>query len=149
MQRRIIRVRDIMHQRYCRFDGRTTVTQAVAGIRDSGGEAAIVEKRHPDDELGFVLLSDIAQKVMAKNKAPDRVSLYEIMAKPVISVRPEMDVRYCARLFHQVGLSTAPVVNGEGVVVGIVSYRELVLDGLWPELEGDVLEKTHGSGEQS
>ena len=135
MQRRTIRVRDIMHQRFCILDGRTAVTDAVREVRETGGEAALIKKRDDDDELGLVQLSDIAKKVMAKNKAPERVSLYEIMAKPVIGVRPDMDVRYCARLFHNFGLSAAPVLDGAGEVLGWVSYRELVLDGLWFETE--------------
>jgi CBS domain-containing protein len=57
------------------------------------------------------------------------VNVYEIMSKPVIPVDPDMDVRYVARLFESFGLSNAPVVeNGE--VIGIVSYTELVFDGL-------------------
>lgn len=135
MLRKVIRVRDIMHQRFVRMDGQATVAQAVAEIRVSGGEAAIVEKRTPDDELGLVLLSDIAKKVMADNRAPSRVSLYEIMAKPVLSVRPQMDVRYCARLFHRFGLSLAPVIDGNEEVLGVIGYRQLVLDGLWEETE--------------
>lgn len=135
MHRKVIKVQQIMHQRFVRMDGQDTVAEAVKRIRESGGEAAIVEKRNPDDELGLVLLSDIAKKVMSANRAPERVSLYEIMAKPVLSVRPEMDVRYCARMFHQFGLGLAPVVDGAGEVKGVVSYRELVLDGLWEETE--------------
>lgn len=137
MSRRVIRVKDIMHQSYCRLDGRTTVTQAVQTVRDSGAQAVVVDKRHDDDEFGLVLLSDVAKKVMAKNRAPDRVSLYEIMAKPVVAVRPAMDVRYCARLFHHFGLGCAPVMEGEEIV-GLVGYRELVLDGLWTETEGEL-----------
>ena len=40
-----------------------------------------------------------------------------------------MDVRHCARLFDRFGLSNAPVVE-HGEVIGIVSYKELVFDGL-------------------
>ena len=40
-----------------------------------------------------------------------------------------MDIRYCARLFDNFGLSVAPVI-GVGKVVGIVSYHEIVLNGL-------------------
>jgi Mg/Co/Ni transporter MgtE len=40
-----------------------------------------------------------------------------------------MDVRHCARLFERFGLSNAPVVE-DGKVLGIVSYNELVFDGL-------------------
>ena len=55
------------------------------------------------------------------------------MAKPVIAVRPDMDIRYCARLFGQFGISHAPVVE-EDEVIGVVSYYLLVLEGL-PDLD--------------
>jgi predicted transcriptional regulator len=51
------------------------------------------------------------------------------MAKPVISVRPEMSIRHCARLFERCGISHAPVIEDDKVV-GIVSYYLLVLGSL-------------------
>lgn len=54
------------------------------------------------------------------------------MSKPVIGVSPDMDVRYCARLFERFGLSSAPVID-EGKVIGVVGYKELVLDGILVE----------------
>jgi predicted transcriptional regulator len=76
-----------------------------------------------------VLLADIAKKVLAKDRAPSRVNLYEIMSKPVLAVDPEMDIRYCARLFDQFGLSTAPVIRDK-TIIGVVTYYEIVLQGL-------------------
>ena len=71
--------------------------------------------------------------MIARDRAPERVNVYEIMAKPVISVRPDMDIRYCARLFERSGISHATVVEDDEVV-GIVSYYLLVLEGL-PDLD--------------
>jgi CBS domain-containing protein len=51
------------------------------------------------------------------------------MTKPVVTVGPEMDIRYAARLFDRFGLSRAPVVD-KGKVVGIVSFTDMVLKGL-------------------
>ena len=82
-----------------------------------------------DDEPGIVVLADIADQVLARDRAPDRVNLYEIMTKPVIGVDPAMNIRYCARLFSRFGLSTAPVVENRDIV-GVVTYREMVLKGL-------------------
>ena len=98
-------------------------------MRENKAEVVIVKKRHEHDALGIVLLSDVAKKVLAKDRAPERVNVYEIMSKPVIPVEPDLDVRYCARLFERFGLSNAPVVEN-GKVIGIVSYPELVFDGL-------------------
>ena len=48
------------------------------------------------------------------------------------TVKPEMDIRYCARLFDRFELSRAPVAE-DGKVVGIVSFTDMVLRGLLPE----------------
>ena len=98
-------------------------------MKESDVRALIGAKRHDDDAYGIVLLSDMAKKVLAQNRSPDRVSLYEIMSKPVVWVEPEMDIRYCARLFDNFGLAIAPVVD-HGEVIGVVSYHEIVLNGL-------------------
>ncbi|MBV1931398.1 MAG: CBS domain-containing protein [Porticoccaceae bacterium] len=118
-----------MHEKHIELDGMATVTEALEAMKESRAEVVIIKKRSENDAFGILLLSDIAKKVLAKDRAPDRVNIYEIMSKPVVPVDPEMDVRYCARLFDQFGLSNAPVMV-DGKVVGIVSYSELVFDGL-------------------
>jgi predicted transcriptional regulator len=67
--------------------------------------------------------------VLARDRSPERVNVYEIMSKPVVGVNPAMDIRYCARLFEKFGLSMAPVIE-QGKVVGLVSYNDLVLKGM-------------------
>ena len=124
-----VRVSDIMSTRYQTVDGMMTVAEAIEKLKADNSIALIVEKRHDNDEYGIVLLRDIANEVLAKDRAPERVNVYEIMSKPVIQVTPNMDIRYCARLFDRFGLERAPVVeNGE--ILGIVSYHVLVLRGL-------------------
>jgi predicted transcriptional regulator len=51
------------------------------------------------------------------------------MSKPVVSVDPQMDIRYCARLFENFGLGRAPVIE-DGKVIGIVGYTDIVLRGV-------------------
>ena len=130
MRKNTILVRDVMHERHLELDGIATIKQALDAMKANKAEVVIVNKRHPHDALGILLLSDIVKKVLANDKAPDRVNIYEIMSKPVIPVDPELDVRHCARLFDRFGLSSAPVV-ADGKVLGIVSYNELVFDGLY------------------
>ncbi len=129
MERKIIKARDVMHEKHLELDGRATVSQALQAMRGDKADVVIVKKRNEHDALGILLLSDIAKKVLAKDRAPDRVNIYEIMSKPVIPIDPDMDVRYAARMFDRFGLSNAPVVEN-GQVIGIVSYNELVFEGL-------------------
>ena len=123
------RVRDVMTDRFVLVDGLTTVADALAKLRAREVPALVVDRRTPDDEYGIVLLSDIARQVLAKGRAPERVNVYEIMSKPVLSVPSTMDIRYCARLFDKFGLTLAPVIDG-GPVLGVVTYNDMVLRGL-------------------
>ena len=128
-----IRVREVMKHQVDMVDGLTTVADALRQMKHVETKTLIVHKRHKNDEYGIVLMSDIARHVLAQNHSPERVNVYEIMSKPVIGVDPEMDIRYCARLFNKFGLGRAPVID-KGEIVGIVSYTDMVTRGLCREI---------------
>jgi predicted transcriptional regulator len=128
-ERKVIRARDVMKNEYDIIDGRVTVMEALRTMRHVETKSLIVDKRHDDDEFGMVLISDIAREVLAKDRSPDRVNVYEIMTKPLLTVDPDMDIRYCARYFEKFKLSRAPVVE-DRKVIGIISYTDMVLKGL-------------------
>lgn len=128
-----ILVRKAMRADVTYIDGRKNVLDALRAMRDGKCTSIVVEKRSDHDEPGILTLADIAKKVIAMDRAPERVHVFEIMTKPVISVNPNMDIRYCARLFQQFGIRRAPVIEG-GKVVGMISYYHLVLEAL-PELD--------------
>ena len=128
-ERTITRVRDVMKAQFDMVDGLATVAEAMKAMVHIETKCLIVRKRHADDEYGIVTLADIARQVLAVDRAPERVNIYEIMTKPVIQVSPDMDIRYCARLFSRLDINRAPVVE-DGRVIGIVGYTDLVLKGL-------------------
>ncbi len=128
-ERSIVRVRDVMKSNFRLVDGMSTVAEALNTMLEVESMALVVQKRNADDEFGMVMLSDIARQVLAEDKAPARVNIYEIMSKPVIEVKPEMDIRYCARLFGRFRISRA-LVTEEGKAVGVVSYTDMVIKGM-------------------
>ncbi|MGB5289895.1 MAG: CBS domain-containing protein [Lysobacterales bacterium] len=130
----IVRVRDVMKTELDIVDGMLTVTEALKSMKYPDTRTLIVDKRHEDDEYGVVMFRDMAKKVLARDHSPNRVNIYEIMTKPLISVRPDMDVRYCTRLFDRFGLSRAPVIEDQKII-GLVSYSDIVLKGLTQEME--------------
>jgi CBS domain-containing protein len=126
----LIRVKDVMKTDFGTIDGVATVADALTKMKTLKTAVLIVNKRNEDDEYGMLTSGDIARHVLAKDRAPDRVNVYEIMSKPVISVHPDMDIRYCSRLFANYNLVRAPVLENNKVV-GMVSPNSLVLDGLY------------------
>lgn len=131
--KKVIRVKDVMKTNFDIVDGMITVSEALKKMKHIETKTLIVNKRDDNDEYGVVLLGDIAKQVLAKDRSPDRVNVYEVMAKPVITVDPNMDIRYCARLFENFGLSRAPVVEC-GKMIGIISFTDMVLRGMVSEL---------------
>lgn len=122
-------ISEVMTTDFLIVDGLATVADALDLMRKYDAHFVLVDKRDDNDEYGIVLVSDIAKQVLAQNRAPGRVNIYEIMSKPVLCVQPDMNIRYCARLFERFGVSTAPVVRA-GKVLGVATYDRLVLKGL-------------------
>lgn len=125
----IIRVKEVMKPEFVLVDGLSTVQEGIQMLLKENAHTLFIKPRSEDDEYGIVVLADIAQKVLAQHKAPERVNLYEIMTKPIIGVDPEMDTRYCARLFSRFGLSVAPVIENRKII-GVVTYNNIVLHNL-------------------
>ena len=109
-ERRWVAVSEVMHRDVTEIDGNITVLEALKIMHDVEATSLIVKRRHEKDEYG--------------------------MAKPVVWVRPEMAIRYCARLFEKFGIGHAPVINGDHKVVGIISYYGIALKSL-PFLESE------------
>ncbi len=127
--KKIVRVRDVMKTAYITIDGVATVAEAVKMMKENKTSVLIVNKRTSDDEYGMILAGDIARDVLSQDRSPERVNVYEIMHKPVIAVHPDMDIRYCSRLFARYNLVRAPVIDNREII-GMVSPISLVLDGM-------------------
>ena len=132
--RKLVRVADVMKTKVDMIDGMTTVADALREMKHVETKTLIINKRNENDEYGMLLISDISKKLLAMDRSPERTNVYEIMSKPVMTVHPEMDIRYCARLFDRFGLSRAPVLDPHHNILGVVSHTDMVLKGLTSEL---------------
>ena len=122
-------VKDVMKADYATIDGGATVKEALNEMNRLQTTVLVVNKRNEHDEYGLILVSNIAEQVLAKDRAPSRVNVYEVMTKPAICVDPDMDIRYCSRLMSSLKLMRILVVK-DNALLGMVSPRSLVLDGL-------------------
>jgi len=126
-EHRYIPVQEVITHNLHRITPLATVDQAMAMMREHGVSSLVVDRRDEKDEFGLLVVSDIARDVIAENRAPGRVNVYEIMSKPVLNLAAEMDIRYAVRLLVKFGLSRALVVDHDRHPVGIVTLRDMVL----------------------
>ncbi|MDF1528376.1 MAG: CBS domain-containing protein [Sedimenticola sp.] len=131
-----VSVRDVMKTEFGLIEGSATIYEALLIMKKLRTSVLVVNKRHDDDEYGLLLVSDIARLVLANDRSPKRVNVYEVMNKPAVYVEPDMDIRYCSRLFARFDLVRALVVDNKKIL-GTISPNLLVLDGLFYGLENE------------
>lgn len=126
-EKRTIRVGDVMGSNLYTIDRLATVAEAMALMKRHEVSSLAVDRRDDDDEFGLLVVADIAREVIAQNRAPERVNVYEIMSKPVLTLPSAMLARYAVRLLVRFELSRAVVVDYERHPLGMVTLRDLVL----------------------
>lgn len=123
----VIRVRDVMTASLRTIDATATIKEAIDDFNASHVSSLVVPRRNDADELGLVTVRDIATKVIAEGQSVERVYVYEVMRKPVLTVDAAMNVKYAVRLLTRFGLSRAVVVDQDREPIGMVTIRDMVL----------------------
>jgi len=126
-ERTYIKVSDVMNPTVEVIDRTATVTDAIQRLRNLKVSSLIVERRDESDEFGVITINDIASEVIVPDRSPDRVNVYEVMSKPVLTLPAEMNIKYAVRILVKFGPSRAIVVDHERLPVGIVTIRDMVL----------------------
>jgi len=119
-------VSEIMNPNVKMVDGLISTVEAMAMMREEKNGSLIVDKRDEHDEYGLISIGDLSAKVIVPDVAPERVSAYQVMTKPVLSVESDMNIRYAIRLLTRFKISRALVLK-DGKAVGIVALRDMVL----------------------
>jgi len=115
---------DVMHKDVVYIDGKKTVAEAVRLMRDKKVSSLIVNRRGVEDAFGIVTRKDVVSKVVDPGKDPAKVKVFEIMSKPLITVSPGLQLKYCARLFNASGIRRAVVFDGKEII-GILSNTDI------------------------
>lgn len=122
---------DVMTTQIASIRGSASVADAVQLMREKGVHCLIVERRTETDAYGILTETDIVYHVAAYGKDPKTVRVFEIMTKPCITVNPDLEVEYVARLFAMTGIRRAPVIQGQ--LLGIISTTDILQKGNFVE----------------
>jgi CBS domain-containing protein len=120
----MLKVADVMTQDVATIRSSATVAEAVDLMNARGWRSLIVDRQDAQDSYGMISETDIAYKIIAKNKNPHQVKVAEVMTKPCISVKPDLSLVHVAQLFAEHGLARAPVIQDK--LLGIISITDLL-----------------------
>ena len=98
---------------------------AKAMVEHDCGEIPIVRSSSDKSLLGVVTDRDIVCRLVAQGRNPVDEAAEACMSTPVVSVRESTPVEDCAKLMEDHQIRRVPVVNGGGMVCGIVSQADI------------------------
>ena len=107
------------------IEGVTKVSEALEMMNQKKINAILIEPRSEMDVYGIMTRRDIARKVIGQRRKLHETHVYEIMAKPVLSVPPSMPIPYAARHLTNFNVSYATVLEND-TVIGIISLNGMV-----------------------
>ena len=98
---------------------------AKAMVEHDCGEIPIVRSSSDKSLLGVVTDRDIVCRLVAQGINPVDQAAEACMSSPVVSVRESTPLEDCAKLMEDKQIRRVPVVNGGGMVCGIVSQADI------------------------
>jgi CBS domain-containing protein len=123
----MLKARDIMTNRVIMIQSLATVAEALELMRKNQVHALVVDHSGPDDAYGIIIDEDIVYNVIAEGEDPGAIQVYEVMTKPCVVINPDLGVEYVAKLFANVGIRCAPVIQEK--LLGIVSVSDILHKG--------------------
>jgi len=120
----MMKAQDIMTQEVVKIKGSATIASAVELMKAKNIRCLIVDRRRDGDAYGIITETDIVKQVAAYGKDPQQVRVYQVMTKPCVVVNPDLGVEYVARLFSQLHIHHAPVIQGE--LLGLISTSDIL-----------------------
>jgi len=133
-----IEVQDIMVSNVVTVRPDISVKEAVDTMNRYGiGCLVVVEK---EDIVGIVTERDFLKRVLAKCKDPRNIIVQEIMSKPLIVGKPDMQIQEVLKLMVDKRIKKLPIVEN-GKLQGLVTLTDLV--NFQPQLIRVVKQLTH------
>jgi len=130
MEKQTTTVRDVMTRDVIFIEATAKVIDAVHLMRQHKTSSVVVKRKDEHDEFGMITVRDIAREVLAKNLSPERINVYEVMSKPVLTLPEEMNVVFAVGMLTRFHLTRAIVTDHSRNPIGVITLRDMVLRSL-------------------
>lgn len=119
-------VKDIMVEKVITVKPNTKVRDAVELMNKNEISCLVVEtKRKP---VGIITERDVLKKIVCQSMNPELARVSEIMSKPLIVGRVDMDLGDAVRLMLKQNVKKLPIVSA-GKLVGLITLTDIVRVG--------------------
>jgi CBS domain-containing protein len=118
-------VKDIMKTEVVTVSPLATLREAMAIMSRHKVKSLVVERRDETDAYGLLTYTAILRTIVGEEGDIDLINVYDVCTKPVITVPPNMDLKYVARLMAKLRLARVVVLESDNMV-GIITMSDIV-----------------------
>jgi len=121
-------VRALCNHNVATIDRSTSVVDAAVRMREEHvGDLIVVEERSGKRvPVGILTDRDIVIAVVAKRVATTAVSVGDAMSAELLTVHQDNGVEHALREMRRCGVRRAPVVDGSGSLIGVLSIDDVI-----------------------
>src|SRR5690606_13936645 len=102
-----------------------TIREAMQVMKDKGVKSVAVAKRHPHDAFGIITYNNILKAIVAEEGDIDLLNVYDVCAKPALTISRELEIKHAARLMVNFDIRRV-LVTADNELVGIVTMSDIV-----------------------
>jgi len=100
-----------------------TVAEALDALRKEAADLDVIYYIYVEDQDGHLLGAVNLRRLLTTDP---NASLESIMERRIVSVPPDADEAEVADLFAKYGLRALPVVNENGLILGVIRFKAIL-----------------------
>jgi len=118
-------VKDVMVTDVVMISPFATLRDALSMMKRKNLKSLVVDKNHPHDAYGLITYTNIVKTVIAESGDIDLLNVYDVCAKPALTVGKSLAVRHVAEMMSQHRVKRILVVE-DNDLAGLVTMDDLV-----------------------
>ena len=140
-----LKLEDVMTKDVVSAEETITVKKAAELMSKNDIGCLVVTKR--GKPTGIVTERDLLKRVLLESKDPEKIKVSEIMSKPLIVGKPQMELEQTVGLMVEQKIKKLPVTQG-GKLVGLITLTDILhfqpqLLRIYNLLRGDIVKKVY------
>lgn len=118
-------VKDLMVSDVATISPTATIREAMQTMKARRVKSLVVERRDANDVYGIITYTNILKTIVAEEGDIDLVNVYDLCAKPAITISAQAHVKYAARQMVNMKLRRLLAMEGDELA-GIITMSDIV-----------------------
>lgn len=118
-------VKDIMETDVKTISPMAPLKEALKIMKENNLRSLVVDKQHEHDTYGIITHTGILKAIFAEEGDIDLLNVYDIAAKPALSISKEVEIKYAAKMMVNFGVKRLLVIDNNQIE-GIVSMSDII-----------------------